>query len=110
MKLQHTFPTYPLKHDFTPGTWGENEWQKGETACVDRAFYAFPGGTECAVFKFAERTMTGKKRVRWEVWHNGKFSNNYFNGFDEAVRWYEDMIRFQGLPGKLRDYRVYPDR
>lgn len=48
------------------------------------------------------------ERLRWEAWHNGKFSNNYFNGFDEAVSWAENLVRFNGWPGKLNDYRVYP--
>ena len=108
MQLHHTFPAYPLKVEFTPGTWGENDWKLGEIACVSRAFYAFPDGTEYAVFKFCERTHTGRKRLRWEAWHNGKFSNNYFNGFDEAVSWAENLVRFNAWPGKLNDYRVYP--
>ena len=27
-------PDYPLKRDFTPGTFSENDWQVGETACT----------------------------------------------------------------------------
>ena len=59
------------KMEFTPGTWGENDWEKGESACVDRVFYVLPNGSEYAIFKFCERTMTGHKKLRWEAYHNG---------------------------------------
>lgn len=105
--MKYEYPKYKLKMEFTPGTWGENDWKLGEQACVDRVFYCLPDGTEYVIFKFAERTRTGKKKVRWETWYNGKFSNNYFNSFDEATRWLDGYIQFNGLPGTRQTYRVY---
>lgn len=105
--MKYNYPNYKLKAEFTPGTWGENDWELGEQACVDRAFYALPDGTEYVVFKFVERTRTGRKKCRWEVYHNGKFSNNYFNSFDEAVRWLDGYIEFNGILGTRQKYRVY---
>lgn len=105
--MNYTYPNYKLKYEFTPGTYSENEWQLGEVACVDRAFYALPNGSEYAIFKFCERTMTGRKKSRWETYHNGKFYNNYFLGFEEAVTQVENEIAFNGFPGKRQDYRVY---
>lgn len=105
--MKYDYPNYKLKAEFTPGTWSENQLDYGESACVDRAFYALPDGTEYAVFKFCDRTMTGRKKCRWETWHNGKFANNYFNSFDEAMRWFDGYIGFNGFPGKRQDYRVY---
>lgn len=105
--MKYEYPKYKLKMEFTPGTWGENDWEKGESACVDRAFYVLPHGSEYAIFKFCERTMTGRKKCRWEVYHNGKFYNNYFTSFDDAVRSVESEISFNGLDGKRQDYRVY---
>lgn len=60
--MKYNYPKYKLKMEFTPGTWGENDWKLGEQACVDRAFYVLPGGTEYAIFKFVERTRTGRKK------------------------------------------------
>lgn len=105
--MKYNFPKYKLKMEFTPGTYSENDWQLGEQACVDQVFYVLPDGEEFAIYKFVERTQTGKKKCRWEEWHNGKFSNNYFGGFDEAVRFLDGYIQFNGLPGKRNDYRVY---
>ena len=105
--MKYNYPNYKLKMEFTPGTWGENDWELGEQACVNRTFYCLPDGTEYVIFKFAERTRTGRKIVRWETWHNGKFSNNYFNSFDEAARWLDGYIQFNGLPGTRQSYREY---
>ena len=105
--MKYNFPKYNLKVEFTPGTYSENDGQLGEQACVDRAFYCLPDGEEFAIYKFVERTRTGRKKCRWEEWHNGKFSNNYFNSFNEAVRWLDGYIEFNGFPGKRNDYRVY---
>ena len=107
MSMKHTFPTYTLKSEFTPGTWGENDWEPGETACVDRTYYALPNGSEYAIFKFCERTHTGRKKLRWEAWHNGRFYNNYFTCFDDAVNSVENEIRFNGFKGNRNTYRVY---
>ena len=108
--MKYEYPKYKLKSEFTPGTWGENDWALGEESCVDRTFYVLPDGYEAAIFKMCERTRTGRKRLRWEVYHNGRFSNNYFNGFDEAIEWLEGYIKFNGIKGMLRDYRVYPGK
>ncbi len=105
--MKHKFPQQNLKSEFTTGTWGEMDWQPGEIACVDRAFYALPNGSEYAIFKFCERTYTGRKKLRWEVWHNGKFFNNYFTCFDDAVRPVENEIVFMGFPGGRQKYRTY---
>ena len=105
--MKYEFPHYKLKAEFTPGTWGENDWELGEQACVDRAFYALPDGSEYAIYKFVERTRTGRKKCRWEQWYNGRFSNNYFNSFDEAARHIENHIDFNGFPGTRQTYRVY---
>ena len=70
-RTKYTYPDYKLKSEFYVGTFGENDWQLGEVACVDRVFYRLPNGSEYAIFKFAERTRTGGKRLRWEEWHNG---------------------------------------
>lgn len=106
--MKYEYPQYKLKSEFTPGTWGENDWQLGEINCVDRAFYVLPDGTEFAYFKFCERTRTGRKRIRWEVYHNGRFSNNYFDcDFDRAAEWMDGYIVFNGFPGKRHEYRVY---
>ena len=107
-ELKHSYPDYPLKSEFTPGTWSENDGLPGEKACVDRVFYSLPDGTEYAVFKIVERTMTGKKRQRWETWQNGSFSNNYFTCFEDAVKCVDGRIGFWGFPGKRHDYAVYP--
>lgn len=105
--MKHNYPNYKLKMEFTPGTWGENDWELGEVACVDRAFYSLPSGNEYAIFKFVERTRTGRKKTRWEVWQNGTFSNNYFNSFDEAASRIENEIAFNGFAGTRQTYRVY---
>lgn len=106
-ELKYDVPNYPLKRDFTPGTFSENEWKCGESACTDRHFYRLPNGSEYAVFKFSERTRTGNKRVRYEVWHNGKFSNNYFNNdFDEAIRSMENEIVFFGYELNRAKYAI----
>lgn len=105
--MKYDYPKYKLKMEFTPGTWGENDWEYGEQSCVDRAYYSLPSGNEYAIFKFAERTMTGRKKVRWEAWRNGRFSNNYFTSFDDAVRCVENEIAFNGFPGTRQTYRVY---
>ena len=107
--MNYTFPKQALKPEFTPGTWGENQWELGETACVSRAYYALPSGNEYAIFKFCTRTPTGRKKLRWEEWYNGRFSNNYFTCFDDAVSSIENEIRFHGFPGTLQTYRVYPE-
>ena len=107
MKMKNEYPNYKLKCEFTPGTWGENQWGLGEKNCVDRAFYILPNGSEYAIFKFCERTMTGRKKLRWEVYHNGRFYNNYFRGFDEAASRLENEIAFNGFSGTRQDYRVY---
>ena len=105
--MKYEYPNYKLKAEFTCGTYSENQWEFGETACVDRLFYALPDGEEYAIFKFCERTMTGRKKCRWEEWHNGKFCNNYFNSLDEAVRNIKGHIDFWGLSAELKDCRVY---
>lgn len=105
--MKYDYPKYKLKMEFTPGTWGENEWKLGEQSCVDRAFYSLPDGTEFAIFKFIERTRTGKKKVRFEEWHNGRFSNNHFTSFDDACRWMENYIDFNGFKHGRQNYRVY---
>ena len=107
--MNYTFPKQAVKPEFTPGTWGENQWELSETSCVDRAYYALPNGSEYAIFKFCTRTPTGRKTLRWEVWYNGRFSNNYFTCFDDAVSGIENEIRFHGFPGTLQTYRVYPE-
>lgn len=105
--MKYNYPNYKLKVEFTVGTFGENQWRFGECACVDRAFYVLPDGAEFAFFKFCERTHTGKKKVRWEEWHNGKFFNNHFS-FDNAVEYMEGYIEFNGFPNNRQHYRVYP--
>ena len=105
--MKYNYPNYKLKVEFTVGTYGENQWGLGECACVDRAFYVLPDGAEFAFFKFCERTYTGKKKVRWEEWHNGKFSNNHFY-FDNAVEYMEVYIEFNGFRNNRQNYRVYP--
>lgn len=105
--MKYDYPKYKLKMEFTPGTWSENDWGLGEVACVDRAFYSLPDGTEFAIFKFVERTRTGRKKERWEEWHNGKFSNNYFTSFDDACRWMESYIDFNDFKHGRQNYRVY---
>ena len=105
--MKYNYPNYKLKVEFTVGTFGENQWGFGECACVDRAFYVLPDGAEFAFFKFCERTYTGRKKVRWEEWHNGKFSNNHFS-FDNAVEYMEGYIEFNGFPNNRQHYRVYP--
>ena len=105
--MKYEYPIYKRKPEFTPGTFRENDWRFGEVACVDRAYYSLPNGNEYAIFKFAERTMTGSKRLRWEVWRNGKFANNYFTSFEDAVSGVENEIEFNGFSGKRQDYRVY---
>lgn len=105
--MKYNYPNYKLKMEFTPGTWGENDWELGEQSCVDRAFYSLPDGTEFAIFKFVERTRTGKKKVRFEEWHNGRFSNNHFTSFDDACRWMENYIDFNGFKHGRQNYRVY---
>ena len=107
--MKYTFPKQTLKSEFTPGTWGEDQWELGETACVSRAYYALPNGSEYAIFKFCTRTPTGRKKLRWEEWHNGRFCNNYFTSFDDAVKSVENEIRFSGYPGDRQTYRVYPE-
>ena len=104
--MKYNYPNHKLKVEFTVGTFGENQWELGECACVDRAFYVLPDGAEFAFFKFCERTYTGKKKVRWEEWHNGKFSNNHFS-FDNAVEYMEWYIEFNGFPKNRQNYRVY---
>lgn len=104
--MKYEYPNYKLKMEYTPGTFGENNWNLGEMACVDRAFYSLPDGTEYAIFKFVERSRTDKKKVRWEVWRDGKFSNNYFNSFNEAVKGLENYIEFWGFPGTRQTYYV----
>lgn len=102
----YDYPNYKLKPEFYVGTFSEDEWKLGEVSCVDRCYYQLPNGSEYAISKFAERTRTGGKRLRWEVYHNGKFSNNYFTCFDDAVRCVEDEIRFNGFKGNRSQYRI----
>ena len=105
--MKFKYPNYKLKTEFTPGTWSENDWQLGESACVDRAFYVLPDGSEFAFFKFCERTFTWKKKTRWEEWYNGKLSNNHFNSdFNTAASHMDGYIAFN-FDGKRQDYRVY---
>lgn len=106
--MKYSFPQYKLKSEYTPGTWGEMDWELGEIACVDRCYYSLPNGNEYAIFKFCERTHTGGKKLRWEKWCNGRFSNNYFTCFDDAVKDVELEISFHGFPGGRQAYRVYP--
>ena len=103
----YQYPDYNLKSEFRVGTYGENEWKLGEIACVDRCYYRLPNGSEYAIFKFAERTRTGGKRLRWEVYHNGRFSNNYFTCFDDAVECVENEIAFFGFGKNRNEYRLY---
>lgn len=105
--MKYEYPDYNRKVEFTPGANNEKGWKLGETACVDRAFFVLPNGSEYAIFKFAERTITGGKKLRWEKWHNGKFSNNYFTCFADAVKSCEDEIKFFGFPDSLQKYRIY---
>ena len=105
--MKYEYPNYKLKMDFTPGTYSENNWKYGETACVDSAFYSIPDGSEYAIFKFSERTMTGRKKNRWEVWQDGRFSNNYFTCFDDAAKRIDNEIMFCELKGTRQDYRVF---
>lgn len=105
-RTKYTYPDYKLKSEFNVGTFGENDWKLGETACVDRCYYRLPNGSEYAIFKFAERTRTGGKRLRWEVYHNGRFSNNYFTCFDDAVECVENEIAFNGFEKNRSKYRI----
>ena len=105
--FKYDLPDYPLKREFTPGTFSENDWKKGETACVDRHFYVLPNGSEWAIFKFVTRTNTGAKSVRYEVWHNGKWHNNYFtNDYVDAVSGMESEIIFFGFEDNRSIYSV----
>ena len=105
--FKYDLPDYVLKRDFTPGTLSENEWKAGETACTDRHFYVLPNGSEWAVFTFATRTNTGRKNVRYEVWHNGKWYNNYFtNSYVDAVCGLENEIAFFGFDDNRSKYAV----
>ena len=103
---KYEYPNYDLKRDFTPGTFSENEWMLGETACVERCYYSLPNGSEYAIFKFAERRRTGGKKFRWEVYHNGRFFNNYFTCFDDAVNCVENEMAFHGYGNNLSKYRI----
>ena len=107
IELNHDYPTYPMKMEFTPGTYGENEWAKGESACVDRHFYVLPNGSEWAIFKIAERTHTGHKKIRYETWHNGRWYNNYFTySYDDAVNGMENEIAFFGFEKNRTKYAL----
>ncbi len=103
---KYNYPDYKLKTEFRVGTYSENEWKLGEIACVDRYFYRLPNGSEYAIFKFAERTRTGNKKLRWEVYHNGKFSNNYFTCFEDATNCIENEIAFNGFDKNRSKYRI----
>ena len=103
---KYQYPDYKLKPEFYVGTFGENDWRLGEVACVDRVFYRLPNDSEYAIFKFAERTRTGGKRLRWEEWHNGKFSNNYFTCFEDAVDGLENECAFNGF-GTRNKHRMW---
>lgn len=105
--MKYDYPKHKLKAEFTPGTYGENNWEYGEVACVDQACYVLPNESEYVIFKFAERTRSGRKKLRWEVWHDGRFSNNYFTSFDDAVKRMENEIEFNGFGGSRQKYRVY---
>ena len=103
--LKYGYPDYALKREFYVGTYSENDWKPGETACVDRWYYFLPNESEYAIFKFAERTRMGGKKLRWEVWHNGKFSNNYFTCFEDAVKQVDNECTFWGF-GARNKYRI----
>lgn len=103
---KYQYPDYKLKMEFGVGTFSENEWKLGETACVSRCYYRLPNDSEYAIFKFAERTPTGRKRLRWEVYHNGRFSNNYFTCFDDAVECVENEMMFWGYGKDRNKYRI----
>ena len=105
--MRFEYPKYKLKMEFYLGTFGENDWELGETACVDRTCYMLPNKSEYVIFKFVTRTPSGQKKVRWEEWHNGKFSNNYFGSYDESTRQIENEMAFNGFGGSRGDYRVY---
>lgn len=111
-QMKYAYPVYDSKMEYDPGMWGWEEWENGETNCTNSQFYLLPDGTEYVIFKLVTRTMTGGKRARWEVWHNGRFSNNYFSQdgatVDDAIEWLDSYIKFNGLPGKSSDYIVYP--
>lgn len=105
IELQHNYPTYPMKSEFTPGTFSENEWQKGEQACTSRHFLRLPNGSEYAIYRIAERMPTGRKSIRYELWHNGKWSNNFFTAdFDEATQSIKDELAFWGYDKKISKY------
>ena len=107
IEMKYDIPVYPMKLDFTPGTFSEDEWQKGESACVERNYYRLPNGSEWAMYKFSTRTPTGNKRVRWEVWHNGRFHNNYFNNsYEEVVESMGYEIAFNGFDKNRSKYRL----
>lgn len=103
---KYTYPDYKLKAEFTVGTYSENDWKFGESACVSRCFYRLPNESEYAIFKFAERTMTGRKKLRWEVYHNGRFHNNWFTCFDDAASCVDDEIAFNGYEKNRNKYRI----
>ena len=105
-RTKYTYPDYKLKSEFTVGTFGENEWKLGETACVDRCYCRLPKGGEYVSFWFAERTRPGGKRLRWETYHNGRFSNNYFTCFEDAVDSLENECAFWGY-GTRNKHRIY---
>lgn len=105
-EMKYSFPEHKLKMEFTVGTYGENDWELGEVNCVDRHYYALPNGNEWAVYKFCERTRTGNKKCRWEVWYNGKWYNNYFTSYEDAIQSIDGEIEFNGFNGKRIDYRV----
>lgn len=88
--------------EFTPGTCGENDWEKGESACVDRAFYVLPNGSEYAIFKFCERTMTGRKKLRW--WHiiTDNFTTTIFAGLTRLFPVLKMRLLSSGLAGSGR--------
>ena len=103
---KYSYPDYKLKLEFYVGTFSEDDWKLGESACVDQCYYRLPNDSEYAIFKFAERTRTGGKRLRWEVYHNGRFSNNYFTCFDDAVEEVNNEIRFNGFDKDMSKYRI----
>lgn len=105
-EMKYKYPEYELKSEFTIGTWGENDWQLGEVNCVDRHYYRLPNESEWAIFKFCERTMTGRKKCRWEVWSNGKWYNNYFTCYHDAIEPIKNEISFYGFGGDCCYYLV----
>ena len=106
-ELKYDVPFPPLKNDFREGTYGENHWARMETACVSRRFYILPNESEWAVYKYVTRTNTGKRTVRFEVWRNGRWWNNYFEEYYPAViEGIKNELTFNGYDDKVALYAV----